>query len=1378
MAKTNYTTFQYNQPGTFQPLTQEATFWDEVEASWDLSWAGQAYLEMTDEKTFLDMPEDPTLDVMGEIQNTHYMNYESAFDDVRNREHLEAIKDKIDFNNYQRKIRDDAGIMPELVAALGDPLTYVPIPFVKGVTMMSRFVKGGAAVGTLVALSEPVRQSLDPTSTMSESISYIGAAFVMGGGFSAAFGRRLSPKFSNNSPEQKVHEDYFKAVWDTENDNFISPMYDAESGVKYQVEIKDLSYGYKLDTGAVKQKDAIGNTKYVHIKRASDARSGVKENTIVIDEARIHKDFMNDKYRLSNQVGVTNLPKFNNVEDFKKFLIDKEATKFIDGQPKAKNAIEAENLLNREILENANISNIKRNIGAFGKERNIWAERVDRWVTDFGELTNNKFKNTELGNRIADKAVALFGDAGVVTRGAKFGQKVTHSALTRATLNHFQAVGSFNTALHNAWKAHRNIAADGQRSILGYDPVAQAQKGRDIVAGLVDKVQRAGGRPGLEARTTFTEFKEIVGRAMGDEEFRLQQSEAVQKFAADARTMYDEIGKQAKDLGMFQSQQVIVRNKAKFQQRYADIENIINEIRPEPKNLKLIEELEILQQKADDEIGSLNKLERELEIGIAEEFDPLVENYVNRVFDVENVLKDITANDVNFIAPKTIKNKIQIKKGMTPGMVVEFRHYKEEIVETVKGPVKDVEFQRDAYFGTIQKINDDGSIEVSYTIRGVDGNMSKVDTRTLKEGDYTLRHNKIKKEDKRFYSIPDENSLRGKIFKHFVANPRIYKFKDINGNLIQVPESNSTYNINVKVQEALDDIIDDTQGINMENDLGITKSNKGILTGATNLMSRKLNMTDKELEGFLVRDINYLFRQYSDRMYKRIEVTKRFGDSQMKTDLWDTELDMLLNEGVGNLAYIKETMQTLRNSRDKVYNIYNTGDPSSFFKSRLPHALRNWASLAMMGKVYLSSLVDIGRMPMVHGLSDTMKVLNAKNPFSAYSDELNKALEANKWLADAFDVVMNDTSIQRLISQQERVGSGTTIFGRYFDKLIGKPLDRLQSPFYHANLLSPHTQLVKQWTGHISTHRFLEDSIKVAKGTASESDIARLASYGISKAEARAIAKLPIEKTKNGLHYLPEEAALKTKNGAELGRKLRYATFNDVQRTIITPSIADKPNMMFGVIRIKNENLAKALDNDVMKFFGFEKTEAGGKINNGFLALPLQFFAWSFASNRKLMLSAAGGRETSIMGGIAAMYCFAYMGDYLKNPTYHQHKTTQEKIYRSLEMSGVLGLPADINFMVEVVSEGMFNTPMGVRPMIGTPGRFGEANAADATGEFIGAGPGMLADLIYAFREDLPFDEKAATIRRLIPLNNLLWFNNSFINFKDTYNTIAREYFR
>lgn len=1352
-----------------KPYSQALTFADEFEASFDLTWMGQSYLAITEPDDFMAEPEDPYFDVVGKIKDTEYEQYADAFEDIRNETHFNLVKNKIDYNIHQRHVRDDAGLMPEITAQLLDPLTYVPIPFVKGVTFLHRFAKGGAASAALVASTEPLRMHLDPTATLEESFSYIGGAFVLGGGIMGVIGKNVPvPKIKNEAggikSTQDVYEDSFSAAWDVENDVFTSPMYKSDSGVKYQVDVKDITYDYKLDTNVVRQKDEFGKRKFVHIKFARDKRSKVDVDTIVIDEAAIHKAWSKDTYRVSNIDGVTNLPKFATPDDLKKFLIQKETIKRLDGAPSGKNAVEIENKLNREVLETINLSNIKRNIAGPGKGRSIWAERIDRWVTDFGELTNNKFRNTELGNRIADKAVALFGDHGVVSRAAKMGFKTSHSALTKATLRHFENVGNFNQALHRAWNEERGIIAETQKQFLGYNPQSIGTTIKDTGLNIIDKVTKSGGADRLNTRMSFQEFKEVIGKAMGDPDFRATQSETIQKFAKDAKEMFDKIGKEAEDLGLFQSQKVVAVNKAKFLERLTKIEDEIARVKEQtPNNKTLIKELNTLKNKAQDEIGSLDKLERDLELKIEKEFSPLIDNYVNRVYDVENVLKDVTANDVNFLPPKKIDNPIEVKNGMVKGMVVEFKHFKDETIIDSRGkPIRNIENPRDPYFAKIDKINKDGSVEVSYTVRSNDGATSRVEKRTLQSGDFKLRSIEIDKVDKRFYSVPDQNSLRGKIFKHYMKNPEFYRFKDVEGNLISVPEPRDIYSINAKVQKTLDDIIDDTQGLNMENDLGITRDKKGVLTGATNLMSRKLNMTDAELDGFLVRDINFLYRTYSDRMMKRIEVAKKFGDTQMKTDLWDTELDMLLNEGIDNLPYIKETMQTLRNSRDKVYNIYNTGDPSSFFKARLPHALRNWASLAMMGKVYLSSLVDIGRIPMTQGWTNTFKVLNSKNPFSSHSLEMNKAMEANKWMADAFDVTMNDTAVQRLISQSERVGSGTTIFGRYFDKLIGKPLDRLQAPFYHANFLSAHTHLVKQWTGHISAHRFLEDSIKVAKGTATEADIARLASYGISKSEARAISKLPIQKTKNGLHYLDKDAMLKTKNGEFLGRKLRYATFSDVQRTIITPSIADKPNMMFGVIRIKNDELAKILDNDMMRFFGFEKTETGGKINNGFLALPLQFFAWSFASNRKLMLSGLGGREARFVGGAAAMYGFAYMGDMLKNPTYHQHKTTEEKMYRALEMSGLLGLAGDMNFAMELISEGLFDNPMGVRPMLGTPGRFGPANPADGVGEFIGAGPGMIADIIYAFDADLPFDEKAQTIRRLIPFNNLLWWNNMF----------------
>ena len=98
-------------------------------------------------------------------------------------------------------------------------------------------------------------------------------------------------------------------------------------------------------------------------------------------------------------------------------------------------------------------------------------------------------------------------------------------------------------------------------------------------------------------------------------------------------------------------------------------------------------------------------------------------------------------------------------------------------------------------------------------------------------------------------------------------------------------------------------------------------------------------------------------------------MTRKFGDQQMKTTLWDARQKMLVDDykaGSNDFGEIDAINNRLNGMRDKLYGVYNTGDPSSFFKARLPHALRNWGSTTMMGKVYLSSMFDIARMPIVH----------------------------------------------------------------------------------------------------------------------------------------------------------------------------------------------------------------------------------------------------------------------------------------------------------------------------------------------------------------------------------------------------------------------------
>lgn len=119
----------------------------------------------------------------------------------------------------------------------------------------------------------------------------------------------------------------------------------------------------------------------------------------------------------------------------------------------------------------------------------------------------------------------------------------------------------------------------------------------------------------------------------------------------------------------------------------------------------------------------------------------------------------------------------------------------------------------------------------------------------------------------------------------------------------------------------------------------------------------------------------------------------------------------------------------------------------------------------------------------------------------------------------------------------------------------------------------------------MSVHRFIEDSLSLASGKLNRVDTERLASYGINKRTANMIKKLHDEgviETVSREGRMPLFLAnagqwSKTKGGREAARILRMAVRADVDRTIVTPNLADKFNMMHGVIRINNENVANFL---------------------------------------------------------------------------------------------------------------------------------------------------------------------------------------------------------
>ena len=297
----------------------------------------------------------------------------------------------------------------------------------------------------------------------------------------------------------------------------------------------------------------------------------------------------------------------------------------------------------------------------------------------------------------------------------------------------------------------------------------------------------------------------------------------------------------------------------------------------------------------------------------------------------------------------------------------------------------------------------------------------------------------------------------------------------------------------------------------------------------------------------------------------------------------------------------------------------------------------------------------------------------------------------------------------------------------------------------------------------VSAHRFIEDSLKWSKGTATAFDKKRLISFGIDEKTAKLIAVMPYETDlKYGSLYANYNQWGTKTGGKQARNKIQQAIWGDVQRTIITPTETDKFNMMQGVIRLnskKSTSIFKSLG-PLGRMMGYTETRLGGKISNAYMALPFQFFSWGIAANRKLLISGLQGRDAAPVMGMASMVGLAMLGDYMKNPRYWTQKSTEEKMIRALELSGVFGIFSDANFMLETISRG----GAGLRPVLGQELRFGDPDTADVIGEFTGAGPSIIADFIYAFGTDSGWDERSSTLRRMIPLQNLLYWDRKFKN--------------
>jgi hypothetical protein len=231
-----------------------------------------------------------------------------------------------------------------------------------------------------------------------------------------------------------------------------------------------------------------------------------------------------------------------------------------------------------------------------------------------------------------------------------------------------------------------------------------------------------------------------------------------------------------------------------------------------------------------------------------------------------------------------------------------------------------------------------------------------------------------------------------------------------------------------------------------------------------------------------------------------------------------------------------------------------------------------------------------------------------------------------------------------------------------------------------------------------------------------------------------------------------------TQVSRETAELFRGALNMHVNNVVMSATPADKPIIMDGVMYVRRE---------LGERFGLkEDPNVPGyvRIENGLLALPLQFYSFVLANVNKTVGVMMQGAVRNRLMGVVAMMSMGYMISAIRTPdNVWDQMSPQDKFGRAFDMSGVAALYSDL-----------FYTTLQTSLALGGPNITGgfiqprypqKPNTVDAVTNLTGAASGWTADMIrsantFASGE---YGEGASQFIRNLPFSNL-WFLRDDVN--------------
>nr|BAR16699.1 putative internal virion protein [uncultured Mediterranean phage uvMED] len=422
------------------------------------------------------------------------------------------------------------------------------------------------------------------------------------------------------------------------------------------------------------------------------------------------------------------------------------------------------------------------------------------------------------------------------------------------------------------------------------------------------------------------------------------------------------------------------------------------------------------------------------------------------------------------------------------------------------------------------------------------------------------------------------------------------------------------------------------------------------ITQAGSSKARTFGIKDDLIEEFLENDIEVILRHHTKTMGTDIELTRAFGDINMRGLLDDVvdEYKKLMNDAPDAntrrelKAKMENDLRDIKGLRDRIRGTYGASKDPHQLSSRFVRGMKSFNILVGMGSATLSSIPDIGRVVMTEGFTN----FNEKGlkHFFKQSSTIIKQL-SDKELRQAG--IAADAILGLRASAFSDVGD---LFGSRMG--FERGLNKTTGMFFLANGLNYWNQTIKSFAGNVIMMRMTQDIMRPWTRL-SKRQREKFLANGINQQD-HSIMQMNIKNKGQKVdgEWMPNTELWTDRTQA---MKFRKALNQSVDRTIVTPGAGDR-----------------AL---------WTSTEIGSLIT--------QFKGYGQGATVRVLTSGLQEKDQAFWQGAFLMVGLAYFVNEAKKIQYGIEKedTFMEGLINAIDRSGTLGWFTDVNNSLEKISD-------------------------------------------------------------------------------------------